>query len=266
MNTPEHGTAFQVSGVTAGYGKQPVLKEVTLPSLASGELLGLLGPNASGKSTLLRCLSREMACEGEILLDGKPQQAYRHGEWQAKVASMPQAPPAPSALMPTELMWSTARALSLDLSDFELAGKIEGIFHRLGLIEAALSPLHSLSGGKRQLVGLALALIRDPLLLLLDEPTSALDLHWRMVVLDLLREELLSRGGIAVAALHDLDLAARYCDRLALLQDGRIIATGRPEDVLTQENLRAVYRIEAEVYRGPNDRLAIDIERPVSSV
>lgn len=254
---------LEVTGVSARYGRTPVLHDVTLPTLAAGEVLGLLGPNASGKSTLLRCLSREQPARGRIVLDGEEQRGFTHARWHAHVASMPQAPPAPSALLPIELMWSTARALSLPLPDAALAAKIESIFRSLGLEAVALTPLQTLSGGKRQLVGLALALLRQPRLLLLDEPTSALDLHWRLVVLDLLRSEISERGSIAVAALHDLELAARYCDRVALIDRGRIVAAGPPEEVLTAESIAQVYSVEANIRQGVGGRLAIDILRPI---
>src|SRR5690606_5936130 len=132
-------------------------------------------------------------------------------DWMLQVGFMPQTPPQESALRPYELLWSAARALGLELSDRALAQRIENLLQRLGLAEFSMAPLYSLSGGKRQLVGLALALIREPCLLLLDEPTSALDLHWRMIVLDLVQERVREQGAMAIAALHDLDLAARYC-------------------------------------------------------
>lgn len=256
-------TRLNVAGITAHYGRKQVLFDVTLPKLEAGEILGLLGPNASGKSTLMRCLAREKRARGRILLNDKEQQTIPQTEWHEQVGSMPQVPPSPSALLPTELMWSTARALVLDLSDAELAAKIERVFSRLGLDAVALSPLHTLSGGKRQLVGLALALIREPSLLLLDEPTAALDLHWRMAVLEMVRKEVSGRGGIVVAALHDLDLAARYCDHIALLDEGRIVAAGSPEEVLTADTLAKIYRVEAEIRKDADDRLAIDVLRPI---
>lgn len=254
---------FSVAGLGARYGRTAVLHDVALPALRDGEMLGVLGPNASGKSTLMRRLSGEMPGPGDILLDGRTQRRHGREGWRRAVAAAPQTPPAPSALMPTELMWSTARALGLALSDAELAARIEGIFDELGLSAVALAPLATLSGGKRQLVGLALALIRDPVLLLLDEPTSALDLHWRLAVLDLVRRRLRARGGLVVAALHDLDLAARYCDRLAVLHAGRVLAAGCPAEVLTPDLLARVYRVEAEVSTDPEGRPIVRALRAV---
>ncbi|MBX2829922.1 MAG: ABC transporter ATP-binding protein [Rhodospirillales bacterium] len=256
-------TRFSATGISASYGRTPILHDVDVPDLQDDDVLGLLGPNASGKSTLMRCLTGEKSHNGSITLDGCHRGDMDQAVWHQRVATMPQTPPSPSALMPTELMWSTARALDLDFSDRELADRIEDIFTRLGLKDFALSPLHILSGGKRQLVGLALALMRDPDVLLLDEPTSALDLHWRMVVLDLVRERLAKRGGLVIAALHDLDLAARYCDKIVLLEAGKIVAAGTPVEVLTPENLAQVYQVETKVSRDDHGRPLVQVIRPI---
>lgn len=259
-----NGTRLTVAGLAARYGRRPVLHDIALPDLADGELLGVLGPNASGKSTLMRRLVGQMAGPGRIALDGRSPSEHGGDAWRRLVAAAPQTPPAPSALLPTELMWSTVRALGLAIPDAELAGRIEAVFAELGLADGALAPLNTLSGGKRQLVGLALALIRDPALLLLDEPTSALDLHWRLAVMDLVRARLAARGGVAVAALHDLDLAARYCDRVAVLHEGRVLAAGRPADVLTPVLLAQVYRVEAAVDRDAHGRPVIRALRAIA--
>lgn len=256
-------TSFRAESVTAGYGRHPVLRGVDLPAMDDGQMLGLLGPNASGKSTLIRCLSGELRGAGRVFLNGTEQAAYDRSGWHALVATMPQAPPAATALLPTELLWSTVRALSGGLSDRALAQRIEEVFDELGLDEVALTPLNALSGGKRQLVGLALALIRDPELLLLDEPTSALDLHWRLVVLETVRARLARRGGVAVAALHDLDLAARYCERIVLLDRGRAVAAGSPSEVLTPERLAEVYRVEADVVWDAAGGPSVRVLRPI---
>ncbi len=257
-------SVFTVSDIRVSYGKKQVLNGVTLPVLNCGEMLGLLGPNAAGKSTLMRALSGEQAYQGQVVLHQALKSTYKHKDWHNRVAYMPQTPPQESSLMPYELMWSAARALSLDYSDQALNCLIKDIFERLGLAEFATTCLHSLSGGKRQLVGLALAIIRDPELLLLDEPTSALDLHWRMVVLDYVRERLNKTGGAAIAALHDLDLAARYCDKLVLLNGGEIVASGTPFEVLTRDNIAHVYQVDVSVMDSQEGYPLIHIHRPIA--
>jgi iron complex transport system ATP-binding protein len=112
-------------------------------------------------------------------------------------------------------------------------------------------------------VGLALALIRDPHLLLLDEPTSALDLHWRMVVLDLVQERVQQQGGIAVAAIHDLDLAARYCTQLIMLEQGKVIAAGKVVDVLTPETIARVFKVESVVEESAMGYPSVQVVRPI---
>ena len=158
---------------------------------------------------------------------------------------------------------AVARALGMALSDSALAARIESLLQRLGLAEYALAPLYSLSGGKRQLVGLALALIREPQLLLLDEPTSALDLHWRMIVLDLVQEKVRMDGAIAVAAIHDLDLAARYCNKLVMLEQGRVVAAGAVADVLTPANIARVFKVEAQIEPGTLGYPLVQVVRPI---
>lgn len=256
--------SLKVSNVSAGYGSVQILNDLSFPDVTGGQMVGLLGPNASGKSTLLRCLSGIMTFSGHISFAGQEYSKTNHKAWFEKVATMPQSPPSPTALTPTELLWSTARALTLPHSDKVLAQKVESLFSGLGIYEYRLSPLSSLSGGKRQLVGLALALIREPQLMLLDEPTSALDLHWRMAVLQLVHERIKEQNQIAVAALHDLDLAARFCDILILLHKGEIVATGTPEAVLSEENIAKVYQVEAKISRSPYGHLHIDVIRPLS--
>ena len=256
-------SVFEASAISLFYGKKQRLFDVSLPPLLKGDLLGVLGANAAGKSSLMGALSGQATCKGEIKLNGQPRQQIRQADWMQSVAHMPQTPPQESSLLPYELLWSAARAMGLMLSDAELKQRIEELLVRLGIEEFALSPLYTLSGGKRQLVGLALALIRDPQVLLLDEPTSALDLHWRLVVLDLIQERLQVSGGAAVAAIHDLDLAARYCTKLIMLKQGKVIACGNTESVLTQQNIASVFNVEAEVGKSALGHLQVQVIRPV---
>lgn len=254
---------FKIENINLSYGKKQVLFDLSLPELNEGEILGLLGPNAAGKSTLMQAMSAQAPFQGQVQLNGKSISETGHQSWHTQVSYMPQTPPQLSSLLPYELMWSAARAMSLELSDEQLELHIESLFNRLGLSSVSNAPLYSLSGGKRQLVGLALALIRDPTVLLLDEPTSALDLHWRLVVLDYVRERVSQQGGGAIAALHDLDLAARYCDKLVLIDEGKVIASGTPFEVLTQENLAAVYQVDTKIIETDLDYPLIQVIKPI---
>lgn len=246
MKTPQ----LRVQDLNVFYGRTQRLFDVSLPPLENGDVLGLLGPNAAGKSTLMRTLAGLQSYSGSIRYKNSEQKKILQRDWHGQVAYMPQTPPQESSLLPVELLWSAARALALPLTDRELSALIDHLLVRLGLTDFAMAPLYSLSGGKRQLVGLALALIRNPHLLLLDEPTSALDLHWRMVVLDLVKERVDQCGGIAVAAVHDLDLAARYCTKLVLLDLGRVVAAGSVVEVLTSDNLARVFRVNTRISEG----------------
>jgi len=256
-------SSLNVQNVSVRFGKKVGLADVSLPRLERGEMLGLLGPNAAGKSTLMRAIVGTQNHSGSVSLDGKRRQEYSHNEWHTRVAFMPQSPPQASALKPIELMWSAARSLALPLSDKHLAQQIESIFKALELDAYALTPLQELSGGKRQLVGLCLCLLRQPRLLLLDEPTSALDLYWRMVVLDLVNAHVKREGAVAIAALHDIDLAIRYCDKLAIIAHGQIVATGTPKQVITSQNLKRIYHVDAEVSTGIDDKPIVQIKEPI---
>lgn len=255
---------FSVQDLCASRSKKQLLHHVDLPALAEGQMLGLLGPNAAGKSTLMAALSSQLESSGTIALDQRNQKSWGKKHWQEQVALMPQALPQPTSLTPYELMWSAARAMALPMSDQALAEQIESLLNNLGLNPYANQPLYALSGGKRQLVGLALALVRNPRVLLLDEPTSALDLHWRMVVLNYVKQRLKSNGGVAIAALHDMDLALRYCDSLVLLDQGRVIAAGDPESVLSPANLASVFHVEAEVIRAPTGERLLKVSHPLT--
>lgn len=254
---------FSVKDISVHYGKNCALNNVSLPTLKAGDVIGLLGPNAAGKSTLMRAITGAQKHAGAVQLSGKNRQHYAQSVWHNRVAFMPQTPPQGSALKPIELMWSAARSLGIPFSDKQLADHIESIFDALELNEFALKPLDALSGGKRQLVGLALCMLRQPQVLLLDEPTSALDLYWRMVVLDLVAEHVQNTGAIAIAALHDIDLAVRYCSHIAIIDQGKLVVAGAPAEVITRANLAKIYHIDADITFGPNNLPNVHINKPL---
>lgn len=256
-------TTLEITQLNLWYGKFHALKDITLPKLQGGEVVGLVGPNAAGKSTFLKSL----------LWPGKAKQITSYGSADISQYSqiersrifglMTQTPPQASSLTPYELLWSLARALNLPLSNEILKKEIALKLEQFGLSEEALKPLDSLSGGKRQLVGLTMLLLRSPDVYLLDEPTSALDLHWRLTVLSEMREIILAQQKIALIALHDLNLALKFCDKLVLLHKGELIAFGKSLDVLTEKNLSEVYNVEAKIETTSSGTPRIEVISPI---
>ncbi|MCR2052134.1 ABC transporter ATP-binding protein [Actinomyces bowdenii] len=224
------------------YGRRAVLQGVDA-SWGTGQVVGLLGPNGAGKSTLVTCLAQLRRYSGTVSFQGR-----RGRELRGVVGYMPQGLPGDAALTALEsvltasrrgVSWRTSRA------DIALAW---GALDELGVAELADRPLGQLSGGQRQLVALAQTLVRRPGLILLDEPTSALDLRRQVSVLSHMRR-ICHRDAdrLAVVALHDLNLAARFCDRLAVLADGRILAEGPPVEVLRPEVIAEVYGLRVRI-------------------
>ncbi|MFW5955852.1 MAG: ABC transporter ATP-binding protein [Halorhabdus sp.] len=252
-----------IDGLAFGYDEATVLEDVDL-SVESGELVGLLGPNGSGKSTLLQCCNRLLEPDaGRVLLDGDRVDALETNERARRFGYVPQAESRafPATVFETVLQgrrphggWSPSQ------SDREA---VEAVLGRLGLEELAGRLLGELSGGQRQTVHLGRALVGDPSVLLLDEPTSALDLKHRLEVMDLVVEHVRERDVAGLIAIHDLNLAARYCDRVALLHEGSVHAVGSP-DVLTPATVRTVYGVEVSV-REHDGRRVIVPEAPADT-
>ena len=168
-------------------------------------------------------------------------------ERMKNIAYLPQTLPQTSTLVAYELIQSACRAGAEALDGTALNARVEQVFERLGIRHLALRKMREMSGGQRQMIGLAQILVRRPKLLLLDEPTSALDLHWQLNVLQAVREETRNYRAIAFVASHDLNLALRFCDQLLILADGGVLAMGAPGEVLTPDYLRSAYGIEGRV-------------------
>ena len=253
---------LQIRDLAFGYDEEAVLAGLEL-SVEAGELLAVLGPNGSGKTTLLQCVNRILEPEGgSIEIDGDCVSHLSRQEAARRVGYVPQeeASAFPATVFETILQgrkphggWSPGQA------DREaVAAAIE----QLGLGSFAMRQVDALSGGQRQKVRLARALVQNPSVLLFDEPTSALDLKHQLDVMELIVEHVRNEEVAALLAIHDLNLAARYCDRVALLQDGEVYTVGEP-DVLTPETIRSVYDVEATV-RQHNGHRVIVPEQPTS--
>lgn len=241
--------ALVIEKLTAGYPRRPVIRSLDLEPIACGEVTALVGPNAAGKSTLLLALAGLLRAQGTVRLGGRDLLRLPAGERAAITAFMPQALPQGVALTVIESVIAAIKASTPDgfaTSGPDARHRAAATLDRLGIVELALEPLDRLSGGQRQLVSLAQALARAPRLLLLDEPTSALDLHHQVTVMSLARD-LAAEGRTVIVVLHDLNLAARWADRVIVLDRGAAYAQGAPATALTAPVIASVYGVSARV-------------------
>ena len=218
-----------------------------------GQFVGVIGPNGAGKSTLLRALSGMLRQQrGAVLLEGTDLRSMSSRDVAAGLALVPQIAPYTHGFTSFELVLMGRYP---HLGRFEIEGREDNRIARDAMQQTdtehfADRTLDTLSGGERQRVFVSRALAQQPRILLLDEPTSNLDVYHQLKVLDLVRQ-LVDDGLTAVAAIHDLHMAARYCDRLVLLSRGRVLAEGTPEEVLTPVAIESAFGVRCAVYREP---------------
>ncbi|AVF33791.1 MULTISPECIES: ABC transporter ATP-binding protein [Rahnella] len=240
---------LQIRDFNAGYPKRPVIRNLNVPMLPRGKITVLLGPNGSGKSTLLRSLAGLNRAEGQLLLDGHDLMPMPFARRAEQVVYLPQTLPAGVHLHVLESIIVAQRASGGKGKASEGTDSVMALLRQLGIEHLALSYLDQLSGGQKQLVGLAQSLIRQPSLLLLDEPLSALDLNYQFHVMDLVRKETQKRNIVTVVVVHDINIALRHGDRVLMLKDGNLIADGEPEAVITPESLARVYGVRGRIER-----------------
>ncbi|MBK1697783.1 ABC transporter ATP-binding protein [Rhodovibrio salinarum] len=247
-------TSLQVERLRVGYHRRTVIRDLTLAPFHSGEITALIGPNATGKTTLLRALAGLQPAKGALYLGGDNLLSLPGSAHAARVTYMPQSLPPRVALTVFE---ATLSALKVAPGARQPAQQshiqVMETLQRLGIDDLAHRPLTELSGGQRQLASLAQSVVREPTVLLLDEPTSALDLNYQFRVMNLVRALVRERGIIAVVVLHDIALASRWCDRVVVLSDGAVVADGPPATAVTADTLAQVYGVRARVLGDAQD-------------
>jgi iron complex transport system ATP-binding protein len=240
MNRPDD---LMVEELTVSYGGRPIVRGLTLPSFAGGTVTTLVGPNGAGKSTILKALAQVLPSTGVLRLGERDIRLLRPRERAAMIGFMPQGLPPPADLTVIESVIVVLQA-GENRTDPEQAA-MEAL-QRVGIAQLAMRPLGRLSGGERQLVGLAQTVAASPTLLLLDEPTSALDLARQYEVMRLVRR-FAGEGATVVMVLHDLSLAAHWADHMVVLRGGRLHGAGTPDEIMTSAMLRDVYGIDGTV-------------------
>lgn len=228
-----------------------------------GEWLTVLGPNGSGKSTFLKLLGRILTpSSGLVLLDGKSIHSQSPYAVARELAFLPQSPPLPEGLTVRQMV-SLGRNPYQSWWQWELETegrqKVSEALAQTNLQELEDILIENLSGGQRQRAFLALALAQDTDILLLDEPTTFLDVHYQLEILDLLRSLQKHRQLTIVTVLHDINLAMRYSDRVALMQNGRLRCIDPPEIVLNKLNLKEVFNIDVEIIDTPVGKQVLPI-------
>jgi iron complex transport system ATP-binding protein len=238
--------SITIKGLTFSYNSHKILDDLNVV-VDDSEILGLVGPNGSGKTTLIKCIDRILKPKGSILLDGKEIENMSRQEVARQIGYVPQSSSTPLAttVFDTVLMGRRPH-ISWRVTDADL-DKVAEVLERLHLGDLAMRDFSQLSGGQKQKVLIARALAQEPAVLLLDEPTSNLDMKHQLEVMETVSSLVKEKNISAVMAIHDLNLAARFSDRLVMLKDGQVYAAGEPKVLLNEANICKVYGIEAMV-------------------
>ena len=245
-------------GIGVAFDGVNVVGDVDL-AVGAGEWVALIGPNGAGKTSLLRAVAGTIAHAGSVSVDGVDRSTLSRREAARRIAMVAQRPMLPDAttVLDYVLLGRTPHLGYLAVESDRDVEVALGALDRLGADSLAERRLGSLSGGERQRVVLARALAQQADVLLLDEPTTSLDVGHAQQVLELVDELRIERRMAVVAAIHDLTLAGQYADRLIMLDEGRVVASGTPDDVLTEEGLRAFSGASVSILHGPAGEVVV---------
>ena len=240
---------FSFEHITAAYGKNVVLRDFSM-EIPRGNIVTLIGANGCGKSTLLKTVTRAVTpTSGRILFDEKPLTAYSPKQLAQKIACLAQVHNAPPDLDVRTLVACGRYPYARFGRDARTSDRaiVERAIEMTGLQKLSSRQLSTLSGGEVQRAWIAMAVAQEPEILILDEPTTYLDIGYQMEILELVRRLQDACGMTILMVLHDLNLAARYSDMLCAMKDGALYASGTPREVLTADNLRALFGIRAQI-------------------
>lgn len=255
---------IRVAKVGKSYGSEVILRDIEF-DVKQGSFFGIIGPNGSGKSTLLKLISGvESVDVGEIWLEGRQVSTYSRKEIARWLTVLQQDALPPVRFSVREVVEMGRYPFQNWLGDEaeDSAVLIDSIMDKLNIREFADRQVAQLSGGERQRVGLAKSMAQQPKLLLLDEPTTFLDIGYQIQMMDYIRSWQQEAGLTVVAVLHDLNLAAQYCDRLLVLNEGEIVGLGTPHELLNSKLIAQVYGTEPIVLAHPDSGVPQLLLRP----
>jgi iron complex transport system ATP-binding protein len=235
--------------LVVGYGNKKIIDHQSI-HIAAGQITGLIGPNGSGKSTLLKAISGiKSVNEGQVFVNEREIGRLSTKQRAKCIAYLAQSPNVPGDLTVENLVKLGRYAYGRGLfgRDQDAAAQVQQALVAAKVAELANRPIDALSGGQRQRAFIAMTLAHNSPIIMLDEPTTYLDLTHQLDVLNLLRQLNTTAHKTVVLVLHDLNQAAQYCDQLVCLQQGQIVATGTPHEVLTEQLLADVFQVSAKV-------------------
>ncbi len=255
--------SLHIKSISAGYpGKPDLIRELSTRSFNPGVITALVGPNAAGKSTLLKSIAGLLPARGEVYLDKQNILRLPLLKKAGIISYMPQYLPFDVSLTVIESLVTSLKVSPLDHISAhapDVRKKAFDILEKMDIVHLAMEPLDELSGGQRQLVSLAQAVVRNPHVLLLDEPTSALDLQHQVSVMKWV-QDYAAQHKIVLMVLHDINMAIRWADEILVLHEGKVYKHDTPDKVFTPAVLKEVYKVDAAVEYSAGGHLQVRVE------
>lgn len=253
---------IQINNLSIGYGSRLILKNISA-HIPANKLIGVVGPNGCGKSTLMKTLSGQLGKQkNTIHIDNQDLQLLPIKDRAKRIAYLPQSPQAPEGLTVSELLEYGRHPHQTWFQQWSKKDTafIEELIQELALTDIVDTPLNSLSGGQRQRAWLGMVLAQDTPYILLDEPTSALDIGHQMEVMECIKK-IVAKGKTVIIVIHDLISAARYCDELIAMKQGKLIIQGDTNEIINPQLIQELYGAEVDIIYSPQDNSPVIVPR-----